>query len=671
MQESPMIGAQIWLDSEQSPEDIEKTFAAFAAGKLSLARLFIHWRSIEPRPDEWDFALYDSAFEAAARHKVRIAATLTAYSLPPHRRRTSAAQTSKLPPTRQALAEADLYIEKVVQRYRGHPALHTWILMNEPGLQPRESPLAAEKFRRWLQSRYGSINQLNETWGTYYSAFDEVAPPSEEPRTGGSYERFVDWRRFYRNYLAWHMKALAESVRRHDSHTPTHINPHGLLYNPVSRSLDLPLLAETVDCLGASCHPSWHFTEEMLRYGEVGVGMICDIIRPAAAPRPYWITELQGGTNYFSGTRPICPTGKMIERWLWEAVFAGVQAVVFWIWNARRAGFEGGEWGLTDLRGEPTERSRAAGRVAAVIEENGELFASAKPAPSRIALLSDLDTHTLLLREARLRGRDFDVGMNAIFRYARALRRLGLAYDIVTTGSERPVSLDQYELVIAPNLFVVSEETASSLRAAVERGAHLWVDGLFGLKTPTGHIGHPVPAHLADVFGAEMVEFRKIDRPFEIEIGKQPVYAQGMAAVLRCTSAEPLAQWNGLTLAATNQHGEGRTTWIGLTLAEGEETAVHEALTALLRPQAADLLADSPLPETEAGDLLTRIMDVVATGDQGACPPKAGHQKLVLVMNPADEPRAFRTLSDRRILAASDGTSPHRLAPGGWLIAVL
>jgi len=396
----------------------------------------------------------------------------------------------------------------------------------------------------------------------------------------------------------------------------------------------------------------------MLRYAEVGVGAVCDMLRPAAAPGPYWITELQGGTNYFSGHHPFCPTGRMIERWLWELVFGGTTAAIFWIWNARRKGFEGGEWGLTDLQGGPTERSRAAGRVAAVIEKNRELFASAKPERNRAALLSDLDTHTLLLREARLRGRDVDDGMNAIFRYARALRRLGLAHDIVTTGSETPLPLDQYQLLIAPNLFAISEETAALLRAAVEGGAHLWVDGLFGLKSPTGHISQPVPAHLSDVFGAEMLEFRKIDKSLGITVKGQSVYAQGMVAILRCSSAEPLGEWNGLTVAATNQHGEGRTTWIGLTLAQGEETAVHKALTALLHPQAADLLADSPLPEIEPSDLLTRVM-------------AAGDQRLLLVMNPTGEPRPYRALSDRRIIAASEGTSPDCLAPGGWLIAVL
>ena len=98
MQESPLIGAQIWLDRNQSPEDIEKTFAAFAAEKLSLARLVIPWRTVEPRPGEWDFALYDSAFDTAARHKVRIAATLTAQSPPPHRRQALGLQAEARPP---------------------------------------------------------------------------------------------------------------------------------------------------------------------------------------------------------------------------------------------------------------------------------------------------------------------------------------------------------------------------------------------------------------------------------------------------------------------------------------------------------------------------------------------------------------------------------------------
>ena len=71
----------------------------------------------------------------------------------------------------------------------------------------------------------------------------------------------VDRARFYRHYMAWHMKYLADSVARHDQRTPVHINRRALLIQP---GRTIPSICRcwrcTVDHLGGSCHPTWHFT---------------------------------------------------------------------------------------------------------------------------------------------------------------------------------------------------------------------------------------------------------------------------------------------------------------------------------------------------------------------------------------------------------------------------
>src|ERR1017187_10460466 len=81
--ETPLIGAQIWIEPGQPPAQIDGWFRQLSVAHMPVARLFLMWPDLEPKKDEWDFALYDEAFRAAEKYHVRIVATLTPSGLPP------------------------------------------------------------------------------------------------------------------------------------------------------------------------------------------------------------------------------------------------------------------------------------------------------------------------------------------------------------------------------------------------------------------------------------------------------------------------------------------------------------------------------------------------------------------------------------------------------------
>ena len=80
----PQIGAQIWIEPGQTPDEIDRWFAVLESSHMPVARLFLMWNYIEPERDRWDFTLYDAAFRAAERHNVRVVATLTPNFGPTH-----------------------------------------------------------------------------------------------------------------------------------------------------------------------------------------------------------------------------------------------------------------------------------------------------------------------------------------------------------------------------------------------------------------------------------------------------------------------------------------------------------------------------------------------------------------------------------------------------------
>lgn len=83
------------------------------------------------------------------------------------------------------------YVENIVSRpamrYGNHPAVIGWQIDNEPGHYGvvDYSENAQIKFRVWLQKKYGTIDKLNDTWGTSFWSetcqnFEQVRLPNQQ-----------------------------------------------------------------------------------------------------------------------------------------------------------------------------------------------------------------------------------------------------------------------------------------------------------------------------------------------------------------------------------------------------------------------------------------------------------------------------------------------------------
>ena len=80
-----------------------------------------------------------------------------------------------------------------------------------------------QMFRNWLEDRHGSLERLNQAWGTQYGSFQEIAAPPVKharPLPGTDRALWYDWAEFnqdrFSDYLVW-VKSI---VRRFDPVTP-------------------------------------------------------------------------------------------------------------------------------------------------------------------------------------------------------------------------------------------------------------------------------------------------------------------------------------------------------------------------------------------------------------------------------------------------------------------
>ena len=119
---TPRIGAQFFINPEDTLEDCRKHFALMRRYGIRLVRLFILWDHVEPRPDEWHFERYDAIYSLAHTYQIQIVSTLTAEDPPcwfeekPFYHHYADLNRSDL---RKAAAR---YLSQVVSRYHSHPA---------------------------------------------------------------------------------------------------------------------------------------------------------------------------------------------------------------------------------------------------------------------------------------------------------------------------------------------------------------------------------------------------------------------------------------------------------------------------------------------------------------------------------------------------------------------
>lgn len=126
--EYPQIGAQVFIEPGQTDKQIDGFFRILAQHGFETARIRMFGAHLL-RPDgSWDFTLYDKAFDAAGKHGVKLFATLF-----PPTDELGDVGGFKFPRSKAHLLEIADYIEAVVSHFRGHPALDTWVLQNEPG----------------------------------------------------------------------------------------------------------------------------------------------------------------------------------------------------------------------------------------------------------------------------------------------------------------------------------------------------------------------------------------------------------------------------------------------------------------------------------------------------------------------------------------------------------
>ena len=511
-----MLGSQYYVNTEDTPEQIKAGIHAMGKAGLKLVRIFLQWTHVEPRQDRWIWDQYDALFDTAAKEGIGVIVTLTAIH-PPGWMKISFGPQDIGPLDDKAFWDhAANYIRQVADRYGKHPAMHSWILNNEPQLFLERDDAVLKRYQRFIDQKYdGDIEQLNRRSFQQLDSFDEVTFSAGE---GGfsAYTGRLNWLNFMVFRLMEVLTRIKEIIIAAGDTHPMHVNPHGLVSDMYSQGQSIWAEGRLVDFLGCSAHPSWHSTRFLPDRLHQSVALFADLMRGATrAPNNYfWVTELQGGTNIYSGITYLGPSGEDLRSWVWESIAAGAKGTVFWCFNTRVFGYEAGEWGLVDQQGRPSRRLKEISEIAAFLNKHEELFKTSTPARASTAILFSEASWMIGNVEGQTQDpespRNLLMATDAFTGAWMACVDAGISVDVIDEVDLQNGAAKGYPLLIVPGCTALEEDSLPALQKYVKAGGTLFADGLCGYKTPDGWLRDGAANPLNALFGASVADIQGV-----------------------------------------------------------------------------------------------------------------------------------------------------------------
>jgi beta-galactosidase len=424
--------------------------------------------------------------------------------------------------------------EQLARRYGTHPALAMWHVSNEYGCHVTACYCAtsAEHFRRWLGERYGSIGELNRAWGTAfwsqrYGEWAEIEPPRRTPASVNPTQA-LDWARFCSDALLECYEAERRVLAELAPGVPITTN-----FMNWFKPLDYWTWAGREDLVTLDSYPDPADPE-----AHVDAALNYDLARSLRGGRPWLLLEhATSAVNWREVNVPKRPG--LMRLWAYQAVARGSDGVMFFQWRASRAGSEKFHSAMLPHLGTSSRGWQETVRLGHELRELGEIAGTSSHA--EVAFLFDWESWWAL------EGRDHPsqrLDLPALVRpWYRHFFEANIPVDFARPGGD----LNDYSLVVAPNLYLATDAALSGLAAFVRAGG-TFAGGFFsGIVDEHDHIravsGVPELHRLA---GVRVDEFWPIPPGDEAAV----TFATGERAVARVWSewleldgAEPIAHY--------------------------------------------------------------------------------------------------------------------------------
>jgi beta-galactosidase len=557
----------------------ERDAELMAEAGINLVRVAeFAWALMEPEPGRYDYAWLDEALDVLAQRGIQ-AVMCTPTAAPPawlcqqypdtllvqrNGRRVEFGMRRQYCPTSARYRQLSRQITTAMaQRYARHSQVVAWQLDNEFGGHHARCycPACAEAFQGWLERRYGTLDALNDAWGTAfwshtYTAWDQIPLPTDA--VGSSNPGLeLDFYRFSSDQWISYAQEQIDNLQAHSS-APITTNLMGLGFGEI----DYFAMGRQLDFV------TWDNYPTFIQQDPASIAASHTLMR-GLRDQPFWVMEEQAGPSGWQAMSP-APQPGQLRLWSYQAMAHGADGIVYFRWRTCRTGIEQWWHGILDHHGEPGRRYQEIAAMGAEVRALGDRLLGALP-PKAVAIVLAYDDRWAMRLQPNAAGFEYTP---LWLTYYRAFHRLGVPVDVVPPDAD----LSPYALVVAPMLHVVSEAYARSLTAYVQQGGHLILGARSGVKDIRNRVvDRQLPGLLAELCGVVVSEYDALGAGncVRLAVAKagaglgEDAVGHTWADVLAPRGAEILATYlgtfyQGEPATTLNRVGKGTATYVGV-----------------------------------------------------------------------------------------------------------
>lgn len=510
---------------EHWPEAMwEDDFRRMRELNLSIVRMGeFAWSIFEPEEGTFDFGLFDRALDLADRHGLQVVLG-TPTATPP------AWLTSRYPEVLNVSRDGVVYrhgarrhynysspryrelavriAERMAEHYANHPAVVGWQIDNELNceIDVFYSDADHRAFREWLRKKYGTLDALNQAWGTVfwsqtYTDWEQVG--LTRPTVSGSPNphQALDEKRFISASAISFAALQAEAIRR--------LAPkHWVTTNGVFGHLDSHRMTdELLDFISYDSYPQFStiFPDPE---GLADRGWSLNLSNVRSISPNFCVMEQQSGPGgWVDRIAMAAPRPGQARLWTYQSILHGADMLLYFRWRTATVGTEIYWHGIHDYDNRPNRRSEEVGRIGREIAAIGEAIAGTRYA-AEVAIVRDYDN---------VWDGELDVWHGPLARtservWFKRLQHRHIPADVLwmregTTLDE----LRKYRALIYPHPAILSDRTGRLLAEYAEAGGVVVFGARTGYKNECGHCEmRPMPGPAAPLCGVTVEDFTMI-----------------------------------------------------------------------------------------------------------------------------------------------------------------
>lgn len=466
-----------WLDH---PEILKEDIRLMKqAGINSVSLGIFAWQALEPEEGVYNFTWLDSMMDSLIENGIHVILATPSGARPAwmdaahpevlrvmenrvrnlHGQRHNHCYTS--PYYREKVTKMN---EMLANRYKNHKALAMWHVSNEYGGECH-CELCQQAFRNWLRKKYhNDIKELNQQWWTSfwshtYNDFDQIESPAQNG------ECFVhgmnlDWKRFVSDQTLDFYRTECKPLKEITPNIPVTTNLQGTF-----KGFDPWKFADDMDYISWDNYPKWHNPDQKVWETAADVAFVHDINRSLKQGKPFLMMESTPSQVNWHDVNKLKKPGMHLLSSM-QAIAHGSDSVQYFQWRKSRGASEKFHGAVVDhYGGADTRVFREVSELGALLGKLDEVVGtSVKP---QVAVVYDWENAWAI---------DDLQGLNKERQYQetctehyQALWKLGIPMDVVHMEQD----FSQYQLVIAPMLYMVKEGVGDKLKEFVANGGRL------------------------------------------------------------------------------------------------------------------------------------------------------------------------------------------------------